>query len=264
MTRDFSQESTRAPARVEPDRAALPAAGYTRRREFLAGMKATIPLIVGAIPFGIIFGAVAVNAGISSWGAAAMSAFVFAGSAQFVAAGLVASGAGLLIIIVTTFVVNLRHSLYAVTLAPFMHYLPQRWLLVLGFTLTDETFLVVIDRYRQNDASPYKHWYHLGSALFMYTNWQLCTWIGIFAGQALPNPASWGLDFALVVTFIGMLMPGLSSRPAVACAVAAGAASILCASLPNRLGLIVAALVGVAAGLTAERLRRSPDQEAAK
>lgn len=264
MTRDDSQANPRGPALVEPAPVALPAASYTRRHEFLGGMKATIPLIVGAIPFGIIFGAVAVNAGISSWGAAAMSAFVFAGSAQFVAAGLVASGAGLAIIIVTTFVVNLRHSLYSVTLAPFMHQLPQRWLLVLGFTLTDETFLVVIDRYRQNDSSPYKHWYHLGSAVFMYANWQLCTWIGIFAGQALPNPASWGLDFALVVTFIGMLMPGLSSRPAVACAIAAGAASILCAPLPNRLGLIVAALVGVTAGLMAERFRRAPTQEATR
>jgi 4-azaleucine resistance transporter AzlC len=225
----------------------------TRRSEFWAGLKATLPLVVGAIPFGIIFGAVAVNSGISAWATAGMSAFVFAGSSQFVAAGLVASGAGLAIIILTTFVVNLRHSLYSVTLAPFMKHLPQRWLLLLGFTLTDETFLVVVERYNQRDASPYKHWYHLGSALIMYSNWQLCTWIGIVAGQSLPNPAGWGLDFALVVTFIGMLVPGLRSRPAVACAVAAGAAALVFAPLPNKLGLIVATLAGVAAGLLAER-----------
>ena len=226
----------------------------TRRSEFWAGLKATLPLVVGAIPFGIIFGAVAVNSGISAWATAGLSAFVFAGSSQFVATGLVASGAGLAIIVLTTFVVNLRHGLYSVTLAPFMKHLPQRWLLLLGFTLTDETFLVVVDRYNQRDPSPYKHWYHLGSAVIMYSNWQLCTWIGIVAGQALPNPAGWGLDFALVVTFIGMLVPGLRSRPAVACALAAGAAAIVCASLPNKLGLIVATLAGVAAGMIAERL----------
>lgn len=227
-------------------------AAATRRGEFWAGLKATLPLVVGAIPFGIIFGAVAVNSGISAWATAGMSAFVFAGSSQFVAAGLVASGAGLAIIVLTTFVVNLRHGLYSVTLAPFMKHLPQRWLLLLGFTLTDETFLVVVDRYNQHDASPYKHWYHFGSAAIMYSNWQLCTWIGIVAGQALPNPAGWGLDFALVVTFIGMLVPGLRSRPAVACAVAAGAAAILFARLPNQLGLIVATLAGVGAGMLAE------------
>jgi 4-azaleucine resistance transporter AzlC len=228
----------------------------TRRSEFIAGLQATLPLVVGAIPFGIIFGAVAVNSGLSGWAAAAMSVFVFAGASQFVATGLVASGAGLLIIVVTTFVVNLRHSLYSVTLAPFMKHLPHRWLLVLGFTLTDETFLVVVERYNRSDSSPYKHWYHFGSAAIMYSNWQLCTVIGIIAGKALPNPAGWGLDFALVVTFIGMLVPGLASRPPVVCALAAAVASVIFAPLPNRLGLIMAALVGVAAGVIAERSRK--------
>ena len=78
-----------------------------------------MPLVVGAIPFGIIFGAVAVNSGLGAATTAALSLFVFAGASQFVAAGLVASGAGLFVIVLTTFVVNLRHSLYAVTLAPF-------------------------------------------------------------------------------------------------------------------------------------------------
>lgn len=226
----------------------------TRRNEFWAGARATFPLLVGAIPFGIIFGAVAVNSRLTMWAAAGMSAFVFAGASQFVAAGLVASGAGLAIIVLTTFVVNLRHSLYSVTLAPYMKHLPQHWLLLLGFTLTDETFLVVVDRYNQPDFSPYKHWYHLGSAMFMYVNWQLCTWIGIVAGQAIPNPAGWGLDFALVVTFIGMLMSGLRTRPVVACALAAGATALLAAGLPNRLGLIVATLAGVAAGVLVETI----------
>jgi predicted branched-subunit amino acid permease len=136
-----------------------------------------------------------------------------------------------------------------------MKHLPQRWLVPLAFWLTDESFLVVAERFRQPDDSPHKHWFFLGSALFMYLNWQLCTWIGIVAGQALPNPASWGLDFALVVTFIGMLAPGLRNRPVIACVLAAGAAAILLAGLPNRLGLIAASLVGVAAGMLAERGR---------
>ena len=232
---------------------ARPEPPVTRKGEFWAGAKDTLPLVVGAIPFGIIFGAVAVNSGLSVWATAALSLFVFAGASQFVAAGLVASGAGLAVIILTTFVVNLRHSLYSVALAPYVKQLPQRWLLPLGFTLTDETFLVAVERYRQPDASPDKHWYQAGSAAFMYLNWQVCTWIGIAAGKSLPNPASWGLDFALVVTFIGMLIPGLRSRPMLACAIAAGAAAVLSSGLPNRLGLIVATLAGVAAGMLVER-----------
>ncbi|MCB0045627.1 MAG: AzlC family ABC transporter permease [Caldilineaceae bacterium] len=219
-----------------------------RAQEFRRGVRATFPLVVGAIPFGIIFGAVAVNGGLSPQATMAMSLFVFAGSAQFVAAGLAAAGAGVAIIVLTTFVVNLRHALYAASLAPHMKHLPQRWLALLGFWLTDESYLVVIDRYAQADDSRDKHWFFLGSALFMYTNWQLCTYIGIRAGQAIADPASWGLDFALPVTFIGMLVPMLRSRPVVACVLVAGVSAVLFHSLPNQLGLIIATLLGVATG----------------
>ncbi len=226
----------------------------TRRGEFWAGVKDTFPLVVGAVPFGIIFGAVAGTTGLSTGGAAAMSAFVFAGSAQFIATTLLASGASAYVIILTTFVVNLRHALYSASLAPHVKNLPQRWLLPLAFWLTDETFVVVIARYTQPDESPFKHWYFLGSALFMYCNWQLCTWIGIFAGQRIQNPQNWGLDFALVATFIGLLAPFARSRPALAAIVVAGVTAVLANGLPNKLGLILAALLGVIAGLVAESL----------
>ena len=105
----------------------------TRRGEFVGGIKATFPLILGAIPFGIIFGAVAVNSGLTPWQAQAMSLFVFAGSAEFIAVGLIAQGLAPALIILTTFVVNLRHALYSASLAPYMKHLPQRWLVPLGF-----------------------------------------------------------------------------------------------------------------------------------
>jgi 4-azaleucine resistance transporter AzlC len=235
----------------------------SRRFEFWAGARDTIPLIVGAIPFGIIFGAVAVTGELSPAATVAMSALVFAGSAQFAAAGLVASGAGLFIIVLTTFVINLRHALYGATLAPGMRHLPQRWLLPLGFLLTDETFLVASERYQRPDASPYKHWYYLGSAVFMYVNWQLCTLIGLVAGQSIPNPARWGLDFALSVTFIGMLVPALRSRPVLVCVLVAGASALFLRGLPYHLSLMVAPLLGIAGGVLAERVgagQRSPEQ----
>lgn len=224
----------------------------SRMAEFWAGFRMTIPLIVGAIPFGIIFGALAVTRGLTPNAASAMSAFVFAGSAQFIAAGLVASGASTALIVLTTFVVNLRHALYSASLAPHMKHLPHRWLLPLGFWLTDESYAVVINRYNQPDASPYKHWFFFGSALPMYVNWQLCTYIGIRAGQSIHDPQRWGLDFAMAVTFLGMLVPSLRSRPILICVLVAGVSSILFYELPNKLGLIVAALVAVGAGILAE------------
>ena len=158
-------------------------AAFSRKSEFWKGVKATFPLVVGAIPFGIIFGALAVTSGLSPEATMGMSAFVFAGSSQFIAVGLIASGAGTWTIVLTTLIVNLRHALYATTLAPHLKHLPQKWQLPLGFWLTDESFVVTAQRYDQPDLSPNKHWFFFGSALFMYTNWQLCTYIGLVAGQ---------------------------------------------------------------------------------
>ena len=227
---------------------------HTPRSEFWAGVKATFPLVVGAVPFGIIFGALAVTSGLTAWATQAMSLFVFAGSAQFIAAGLVAQGSSLIVIIVTTFVVNLRHMLYAATLAPHTKNLPQRWLLPLGFWLTDESFVAVIKRYLQDDDSPNKHWFFFGSAIFMYTNWQLCTLIGIIAGGLIDDPLKWGLDFAMIVTFIGMLVPMVKDWSVVSSVLASGLAAFLLRNLPNKLGLIVAALIGLAVGMLVYRL----------
>ena len=105
--------------------------------ELLAGARDTFPLIVGAIPFGLIFGTLAISSGLSFAATMAMSAIVFAGSAQFIAVGLVMAGTGWPIIVLTTFVVNLRHALYSATLAPYIKKLPQRWQIPMAFWLTD-------------------------------------------------------------------------------------------------------------------------------
>ena len=226
---------------------------YSRKREFISGVKATLPLVIGAIPFGIIYGALAVNSGISAAASLGMSAIVFAGSSQFIATGLVASGASIGIIVLTTFVVNLRHALYSATLGPHLKHLSQKWLLPLGFLLTDESFVVVASRYNQEDDSPYKHWYFLGSAVFMYSNWQVSTFVGIVAGQSIPNPESWGLDFAMIVTFIGMLVPLIIGNPTLIAVLVAGAAALMANGLPNKLGLLVAAVLGILAGVITEK-----------
>lgn len=225
----------------------------TPRSEFLAGVRATIPLVVGAIPFGIIFGALAIAGGLPPALPLALSALVYAGSSQFIAVGLITGGASIPVIILTTFVVNLRHALYAATLAPYMKHLPQRWIAPLGFWLTDETFAVAIQHYQDGQPSPYKHWFYLGSAIFMYINWQLCTIVGMVAGGAIPDPRSWGLDFAMSVTFIGIIVPIIKTRPTLIAVIVASAAAVAFNGLPNKLGLMIAAVCGVAAGVIAER-----------
>ncbi len=222
--------------------------------EFLAGCRGITPLIVGAIPFGIIFGTLATASNLSFAGTIAMSAFVFAGSSQFIALGLLAAGTALPLIILTTFIVNLRHLLYAVSLVPFVQHLPQYWKLTMGFLLTDEAFAVAVAHYNQTDNSPYKHWYHLGAALFMYINWLLCTLAGLTLGHLIPDVANWGLDFAMSVTFIGMLIPYLKNDPMVATVFVAGIVALLRHSLPHNLGLIIATVAGITTGVCVEKI----------
>jgi 4-azaleucine resistance transporter AzlC len=223
----------------------------TPRQAFIAGLRDTIPLIVGAIPFGIVFGALGASNGLSPEATLGMSLFVFAGSAQAIAAGLVKAGADVTIIILTTLVVNLRHALYSATLAPYLKGLGQKWLLPLGFWLTDETFVITARYYQEHPDSPHKHWYQFASSLAMYLNWNLSTLFGVVIGAVIPDMRQWGA-VAMVVTFIGMVVPLMQTRPMLLAALAAGIAAIALRGLPNNLWLIAAALIGVAVGVLAE------------
>jgi len=224
--------------------------------ELWHGARDSLPMLLGAAPFGLIFGTLASPSGLSAFGAMGMSLFVFAGSSQFIALSLLASGTGLAVIILTTFIVNLRHALYAANLLPHLSSLPRRWRIMLAFWLTDETFAVVQHRYGQADDSPYKHWYQLGSSLAMYGNWQLWTIAGILLGHATPMLEHLGLEFAMAATFTGIVVPMLKSRPTVASALAAAAVALLARDMPYKLGLLLAAVAGVVVGVGLERLSR--------
>ncbi|MGB7085619.1 MAG: AzlC family ABC transporter permease [Phormidesmis sp.] len=248
----MSNSPPSAPASPKPSDGRSPPT--SPKLEFLAGARDIFPLVVGAIPFGIIFGTLANSSGLSVGGTLAMSALVFAGSSQFIAVGLIAANTGWLLIVLTTFVVNLRHLLYSVSLVPYVQRLSQGWKVPLAFWLTDETFAVAIRRYQTSDRTPFKHWYHLGASLTMYSNWLLCTLLGITVGQTIPNADEWGLDFAMSVTFIGMTIPYLKTRPMGLAVVVAGVVALIANPLPHKLGLMVAAIAGIGAGVLSEQI----------
>jgi predicted branched-subunit amino acid permease len=138
---------------------------------------------------------------------------------------------------------------------PYLQATSQRQRVVMGFLLTDEAFAVAIRRYAQPGHRATDNWYYLGAALAMYLNWQLCTWLGLTVGQMIPNAAAWGLDFAMVATFIGMVIPYLTTRPMVGAVAVTGIVALLTNGLPYKLGLMVATLVGVTTGLALDFLQ---------
>ena len=116
----------------------------TAKSEFLFGVRDELPILLGVIPFGMIYGILALSAGLNPFDAQAMSAVVFAGSAQFMLAQLVKSGTPALVMIMTGFVINLRHALYSASLAPYTRHLSPFWKTVLSYLLTDEAYAVTV------------------------------------------------------------------------------------------------------------------------
>lgn len=217
--------------------------------EFGAGARDTIPMMVGAAPFGVIFGTLAAAGPLHAWTVQFMSLAVFAGSAQFIALGLIAGHAGFAVIWTTTLIVNLRHVLYSATLAPYVAHLPARWRWTLGALLTDEVFAVSYAHYRKRPAGQTGPFHFLGSGVSMYVNWQIWTVVGVLFGSAFPGLRSKGLDFAMVATFIAIIVPQLVAPRFVAAAVTAGALAFAWNGWPYKLGLLAAAIVGVAVGM---------------
>ena len=225
-----------------------------RRREFLAGVKAELPILLGVSPFGMIYGVLALSAGLPATLAFAMSSVVFAGSAQFVGAQLMGTGAPGIVILVTTFIVNLRHVLYSASVAPSLKHLNTRWKCLLAYFLTDEVYAVAITRVAQSGVSRFGslslRWYFLGAGLAQWSAWQASTAVGIALGAQIPP--GWALDFAIALTFIALVIPTLTDRPTVAAALSAGIVAVLTAAWPYKLGLVVAAVIGILVGLVTE------------
>ena len=227
-------------------------------RDFARGVRDTLPLLVGVAPFGLVFGLLGRTTALGPAGTLAMSACVFAGSAQFISLSLLTAGTVYPLIVLTTLVVNLRHMLYAASLLPYVRYLSAAWRRFLAFGLTDESYAVVITHYRREmgaghdalpeDAARGHRYYFLAANLTMYLCWQLSTAAGVFLGGSVPDPTAWGLDFALPVIFIALLAGQEWDRPSIITAIVSGAVALLAKDMPGRLGLLLAALLAATAG----------------
>lgn len=225
--------------------------------EFLAGCRDEAPLQLGVVPFGMLYGIGAIQAGMPVWLAQLASAVVFAGAAQLVIVQMLAVGAGALPIGLTSGLLNLRHMLYSMSIAEHVRHLPRRWRLLLAYLLTDEAYAVAILRYQvtppPDDRPDLRHWYFLGCGFTLWLTWQLSTAAGLLFGASVP--AGWDIDFAVPLTFIALLAMLMKERAGQAAALVAALAALAFAALPYKLGLVVAIVLGLVAGVWASRRR---------
>jgi predicted branched-subunit amino acid permease len=224
--------------------------------EFLAGSREIAPVLIGTVPFGFVAGVAAIAAGMTAVQGIALSVLSFSGIAQLIAAQLVAAGSPVVVTVAAAFVVSLRFLMYSAAVAPHLAHLPLRWRVLLSYLMTDQSFASSVRRYEAAGDKTHRHWHFLGSALTLYATWQAAVAFGVLAGAAVP--ASWSLDFAVVLSFIALLIPAVRTRADLAAAIVAGAIALAVAGLPYRLSLVVASIAGIAAGMAIELVRERP------
>jgi predicted branched-subunit amino acid permease len=224
------------------------------RREFLAGAREAVPTLAGTVPFGFVAGVACVAAGMTPFEAVALSVFTFSGIAQLVTAQLMAAGSPLPVILGAALVLGLRHLMYSAALSPHLAHLSARWRALMSYLMTDQGFAVGVRHFSAPGDRRERHWHFLGLGALLYVTWQASVVIGAVAGAQIP--ASWSLDFVVVLTFVAILVPAVRTRADLAAALVAAAVALVAAGLPYRLALVVASIAGIAAGVAIERARK--------
>ncbi len=214
--------------------------------EFWLGVRHELPLQLGVIPFGLVFGILGLASGLTGLQTILLSSILFGGASQVVFAQLWAAGVPPLVVGGSVGVVNLRHVLYSASMAQYLRHLPLRWRILLGYLLTDEAYAVSIKRFRDGPDSPHQHYHLLGSGVTLWVAWQASTVSGVIAGTTIPD--SWSLSFAIPLTFIAVVAPSIRRRADLVACVVAAALSLICQPLPWKSWIIVAACGGIAAG----------------
>ncbi len=221
--------------------------------ELRAGLRATLPLVPGVLVFGMAYGLFAQQAGLTMFETLAMSALVFAGASQFVAVGMFATGAPGGLIVLSTLFINLRHLLMGLSLAPFLRR-DKTWVqALLAFGIVDESYVLTSTRWL---GQPADKGYLVGTQVALLTVWLLSGWLGARLGPAIGDPRAWGLDFALVATFIGLLVPQVRDHVTLVVALLSGVVAVAGALvLPGNWYILLAALAALVLALALEARR---------
>jgi 4-azaleucine resistance transporter AzlC len=220
--------------------------------QFLAAAKACLPVLPGVMAFGAISGVAMVAAGMPHYMAMLMSVLVYAGSSQLAALQLLSSGTPLAIAVLAGLVINLRFSIYSLSVAPHLAAAGPRSRALLAYLLSDNGYAMAIRGYERPQEGMGKVWYYFGCCSAIWITWQIGTLTGILLGTRIP--AGWHLEFSIVLTFLGIVAPTIRDRAVAAAACAAGVTAVLSWSLPLRMGLLIAVATGICAGMATESL----------
>jgi predicted branched-subunit amino acid permease len=228
-----------------------------RRAAFGEGLQAFAPAMIATGAWALVTGVATVRSGLDPLHAMAMSALVYAGSAQLAALPLIAAAAPIWLILLTALIVNLRFVIFSAGLHPYFKHMALSRRLALGYLTTDLSYLVAIRRWTADPARPpdpvAEPWYFLGLTVGFWLVWQLMSIVGILLGDRVP--AGWGLDFVGILALVAILVPSIADAPSTLGALVAALVAVVAQPLPLKLAVLVAVVAGVAAAIVAEDAR---------
>ncbi|MEQ5205933.1 AzlC family ABC transporter permease [Proteus sp. fly-1067] len=219
-------------------------------RAFGLGALHVLPLCLAVIPWGILAGSMAVDAGLTFTQSVGMSAIIFAGAAQLVTLGLVVSGAGMLTIIVSVFFITAQHLLYGLTLRPHVAHLKWYQRITIGFLLTDELFAVSAQpKVKLTPA------YMIGAGLCFYLAWVAVSIVGIIMASQVSDLSRYHLDFSIVATLLAIVIPLIKTFSTLVGVIVSFCLSILFSWLNIEGGVVIGGLTGMFIAVCVARIR---------
>ncbi|OUS22530.1 branched-chain amino acid transporter AzlC [Litorivita pollutaquae] len=219
---------------------------------FGQGIRDALPFVLVIIPFGVVFGVVATEAGLNVFEALTFSVVVIAGAAQFTALQLMVDNTPTVIVLISALAVNLRMAMYSAALTPHIGMAPLWQRALIAYFTIDQSFACADVAYQKHRdwGLDQKLRYFAGVIVPICPLWYLATVIGAWAGESIPD--SWALDFAVPITFLAIVAPALRSLPHMAAALISVVLALTFAFLPYNLGLLIAAIAAMLVGARLE------------
>ncbi|NIY99438.1 branched-chain amino acid ABC transporter permease [Salipiger sp. HF18] len=233
-------------------------AGPGVKSSYWKGLRDGLPFLLVIVPFATLFGVLADDAGLNAAEALGFSVAVIAGAAQFTALQLMQDHAPLVVVLASSLAVNLRMAMYSASLTPHLGHLPLWKRGIAAYFLIDQSYALGIIKFEKDRelSQAERFAYFIGTVSGICPFWYIFTVVGALVGSNIPMNT--GLDFAMPIAFIALVGPGLRTGAHMSAAFVASASALLFAFLPYNLGLLVAAVLGMAAGAEVERRWGAP------
>ena len=225
----------------------------TAKSAYLRGVTGALPFLLVVIPFGLLFGVVGTEAGLNLAQVMGFTTLVIAGAAQFTAIQLMVDEAPTIVVIVSALAVNLRMAMYAAALAPYLGPAPLWQRAIIAYLNVDQTYALSHQRFEDRPEMPIpaRVAFFFGCATPILPMWIAATFAGAVLGGAIPP--EYALDFAVPITFIALVAPGLRTLAHVAAALTSVMLALSLGWIPHNLWILVAAFGGMVVGAEIER-----------